>query len=78
MPTRNPTTPNELSPEQRAHIEAIRERRRKPEAQADIERVREQYADHPSRDELIRRGDIDPRGTLTGDGYLAFVARSRT
>src|SRR5262245_29628379 len=73
MPTRNPTTPNELSPEQRAHIEAIRERRRKPEAQADIERVREQFADHPSHDELIRRGDIDPARTLAGDGYLALV-----
>jgi len=73
MPARNPTTPNQLSPEQRAQIEAIRKRRREPEAQADLERVREQFADHPSRDELIRRGEIDPARTLTGDGFLALV-----
>jgi DNA-binding Xre family transcriptional regulator len=63
----------ELSTEQRAQVEAIRARRQTPEAQAEIEQVRRQFADHPSREELIRRGDIDPGRTLTGDGRLALI-----
>jgi DNA-binding Xre family transcriptional regulator len=63
----------ELSTEQRAQVEAIRARRKTPEAQAEIEQVRRQFADHPSREELIRRGDIDPERTLTGDGRLALI-----
>lgn len=73
MPMRNQSKMEELSPEQRARVEAVRARRRTPGAQAEIERVRQQFADHPSRDELIQRGDIDPEGTLTGDGRLALL-----
>jgi DNA-binding XRE family transcriptional regulator len=64
---------DDLSPEQRARIESIRARRRTPEAQEEIERVRRQFADHPSRAELIRRGDIDPERTLTGEGRSALI-----
>ncbi len=73
MPTKNRSKVEELSPEQRARVEAIRARRRTPEGLAEIERVRQQFADHPSRDELIHRGDIDPERTLTGDGRLALL-----
>ncbi len=73
MPTPNPAKLAEMSPEQRLRVEAIRARRKTPEAQAEIEHVRRQFADHPSREELIRRGDIDPERTMTGDGRLALI-----
>ena len=73
VPTQNRSKLAELSAEQRAKLDAIRAKRRTPEAQAEIERVRQQFADHPSRDELIRRGDIDPERSLTGDGRMALI-----
>jgi DNA-binding XRE family transcriptional regulator len=73
VPSQNRAKPAELTTEQRARVEAIRARRRTPEAQAEIEEVRRRFADHPSREELIRRGDIDPERTSTGDGRLALI-----
>jgi DNA-binding XRE family transcriptional regulator len=49
-----------MTPEQRAKVEAIRAANRTPERRAEIEAVREHYKDRPSREELIRRGEIRP------------------
>jgi transcriptional regulator with XRE-family HTH domain len=56
-----------MTPEQRARVDAIREANRTPERRAEIEAVRAHYKDRPTRDELIRRGEIDPdRGMPMG------------
>jgi DNA-binding Xre family transcriptional regulator len=73
VPTPNQSKLDGLSSEQRARVEAIRARRGTSEAQAEIERVRQRFADHPSRVELIRCGEIDPKRSLTGDGRMALT-----
>jgi transcriptional regulator with XRE-family HTH domain len=50
----------ELTPEQQERIEAIRAAHRTPEARARQAAIREEYADRPGLDELIRRGEVDP------------------
>ncbi len=49
-----------LSPEKRARAEAALARARTPEARAEEERVRAHYADRPSVQDLVRRGEVDP------------------
>jgi hypothetical protein len=71
VPTHNQTKLDDLSSEHRARFEALRARRQAPEQQADLVRVRPQFADHPSREELVRRGHIDPERTLNAEARLA-------
>jgi transcriptional regulator with XRE-family HTH domain len=56
---------SDLTPEQKARIEAIRAANRTPEARARQAAIREQYADKPGLDELIRRGEVDPERITT-------------
>ena len=56
---------SDLTPEQRTRIEAIRAANRTPEARAREAAIREEYTDKPGRDELVRRGEIDPERTTT-------------
>jgi len=49
-----------VSSEKRARAEAALARARTPEARAEEERVRAHYADRPSVQELVRRGEVDP------------------
>ena len=58
---------SDLTPDQRARIEAIRAANRTPEARARQASIREEYADRPGLDELIRRGKVDPEGLTTMD-----------
>lgn len=56
---------SDLTPEQRARIHAIRAANRTPEARAREAAIREQYADRPGLDELIRRGEVVPERITT-------------
>ena len=73
MPTHNQTKLDDSPSEHRARVEALRARRQTPEQQAELEQVRRQFADHPSREELIRRGDIDPERSLNAEARLALL-----
>jgi transcriptional regulator with XRE-family HTH domain len=56
-----------MTPEQRAKVEAARAANRTPEKRAEQAAVREHFKDRPSREELVRRGEIDPdRGMPMG------------
>jgi transcriptional regulator with XRE-family HTH domain len=56
-----------MTPEQRAKVEAIRAANLTPERRAEVAAVREHFKDHPTREELVRRGEIDPdRGMPMG------------
>jgi DNA-binding XRE family transcriptional regulator len=63
---------NAMTPEQRARVEAIREELRTPEARARHAAIRERFADRPTREELIRRGEIDPEKSITMGGLAAL------
>jgi transcriptional regulator with XRE-family HTH domain len=54
-----------LTPEQRARIEAIRAENRMPEARARQAAIREEYADKPGLDELVRQGKADAERVTT-------------
>ncbi len=56
---------SDLTPEQRARIEAVRAANWTPEARARQAAIREEYADKPGLDELIRRGKVDPERITT-------------
>lgn len=64
----------ELTPEQRARVDAARAAARTPEARAEEERIRALYSDHPSWAELERRGDVVSNGDCPP---LAFAALLR-
>ena len=55
----------DLTPEQRARIETIRAENRTPEARARQAATREEYADRPGLDELVRQGKADPERVTT-------------
>jgi transcriptional regulator with XRE-family HTH domain len=63
----------DLTPEQRARIEAIRAESRTPEARARQAAIREEYADRPGLDELVRRGQADPERVTTMGALGALV-----
>jgi hypothetical protein len=60
MPAGSKPRGSDLSPEQRARIEAIRTKNRTPEARAREAAIRAEYAEKPGIDELIRLGKVDP------------------
>jgi transcriptional regulator with XRE-family HTH domain len=64
-----------LTPEQRARIEAIRAASRTPEARARQAAIREEYADRPGLDALIRAGKVDP-GRVTTMGALGALLKA--
>jgi hypothetical protein len=57
---------DELTPEQRAQVEAVRTRFRTPTRRTEEEQVRARFKDRPTLDELIAKGDIDPDRIMTG------------
>lgn len=61
-----------MTPEQRAKVEAIRATNRTPERRAEIESIREHYKDRPSREELIRKGEIDPDRAMPMGSLVAL------
>jgi transcriptional regulator with XRE-family HTH domain len=65
MEAERKTRGSDLTPEQRARIEAIRAANRTPEARARQEAIREEYAAKPGLDELICRGEISPERITT-------------
>lgn len=75
MGARDRTRGSDLTPEQRARIESIRAAGRTPEARAREAAIREEYADRPGLDELIRRGEVDP-DRITTMGALGAVLRA--
>jgi transcriptional regulator with XRE-family HTH domain len=66
---------SDLTPEQRARIEAIRAANRTPEARARQAAIREEYADKPGLDELIRREEVDPE-RITTMGALGALLKA--
>lgn len=63
---------DELTPDQRAKVEAVRTRFRTPAQRAEEEQIRAHFADRPTRDELIARGDIDPDRIMTGGAFFGL------
>ncbi len=55
----------DLTPEQRARIEAIRAENRTPDARAREAAIREEYAGRPDLDELVRQGKADAERVTT-------------
>src|SRR5271155_5137323 len=65
-----------MTPEQRAKVEAIRASIDTPEWQAREEAVHQHYQkDRPTREELIRRGEIEP-GRALSMGALAALHKA--
>src|SRR3954468_269170 len=64
---------DELTPEQRAEVEAVRTRFRTPTQRAEEEQLRARYSDRPTRGELIAEGDIDPDRIMTGGAFFALL-----
>jgi transcriptional regulator with XRE-family HTH domain len=64
-----------LTPEQRARVEAIRAASRTPEARARQAAIREEYVDRPGLDTLIRGGKVDP-GRITTMGALGALLKA--
>jgi transcriptional regulator with XRE-family HTH domain len=64
---------SDLTPEQRARIEAIRAASRTPEARARQAAIREEYADKPGLGDLIRAGKVDPERIMTMGGLGALL-----
>lgn len=75
MGSRNRARGSELTAEQRARIEAIRTARRTPEARAREAAVREEYADRPGLDDLLREGKVDAE-RLTTMGALGSLVKA--
>ncbi len=65
MGARDTARGTDLAPEQRARIDAIRAANRTPQARVRQAAIREEYADRPGLDELIRRGKVDPERITT-------------
>jgi transcriptional regulator with XRE-family HTH domain len=72
------TRGSDLTPEQRARIEAIRAANRTPEARARQAAIREEYADKPGLHELIRRGEADPERITTMGSLGALLKATAT
>jgi hypothetical protein len=77
MPAGSKPRGSDLSPEQRARIEAIRTNNRTPDARAREAAIRAEYADKPGLDELIRLGKVDPDG-ITKMGALGALLKATT
>jgi len=72
----------ELTPEQKAKVDAFRARRDTPEYRERVEAIRRKYADRPSVEQMIERGDIlGPEGNVpraprpASPEYLALIRR---
>jgi transcriptional regulator with XRE-family HTH domain len=66
---------SDLTPEQRARIETIRAANRTPEARARQAAIRDEYAERPSLDELVRRGDVAP-DRITTMGAMGTLVKA--
>jgi transcriptional regulator with XRE-family HTH domain len=75
MGARDKSRGADLTPEQRARIEAIRAASRTPEARASQAAIREAYAEKPSLGELIRRGEVAP-DRITTMGAIATLLKA--
>ena len=73
MGTEGKARGSDLTPEQRARIEAIRVANRTPQARGRQALIRAEYADRPSLDELIRRGAVDRDDITTMGGMGALL-----
>lgn len=79
--TRHRARLEDLPPEKRAKAEAALARARTPEAKAEEQAIRATYADRPSVQKMVERGDLDPESVTAGNvryALLRAVAALRT
>lgn len=64
---------SDLPPEKRAKVEAALARARTPEARAEEQAIRATYADRPSVQKMVERGDLDPETVTAGNVRYALL-----